>query len=426
VKSNEEDNMARSIVKQWIIGLCGLFLVAFGPHSAICAETIKDPLYKVRCSADQMVVEMIKPLDVKAVYLEHLKNYPVEACQPQIEGDQATFRLNLQDIYQCMVTKVLDKATGRKTFYHRIITEFESRPKQVFLVKCDTSFKNEAVIVKRSARPQFPNFRGVDYDIEITDEIVGRAPIPELIVGVKQDGALIDEELTVKPGTPLNMEIYLDNLSAGIYGLMVSGLDVTDTIQSQESLIVNGCTVDPVLFENFLTEDGDLLRAKFQAFKFPETNFVLFKGIVNVCLDRCNGVQCSNGQVGFGRRKKRDLDDSPAAIQRVYEVSMSTIVKVGGNSTDIVVKDSQGNRKETFVSEEAMISEIYHPEELAVARLSEAFGASPAKYIDFHQDNSSASMKTTMFVSMVLMAFMVALLWAWKSPSTDFNPGFFF
>ena len=56
-------------------------------------------------------------------------------------------------------------------------------------------------------------------------------------------GALIDEELTVKPGTPLNMEIYLDNLSAGIYGLMVSGLDVTDTIQSQESLIVNGWDV---------------------------------------------------------------------------------------------------------------------------------------------------------------------------------------
>ena len=53
-------------------------------------------------------------------------------------------------------------------------------------------------------------------------------------------GTLIDEELTVKPGTPLSMEIYLDNLSADIYGLMVSGLDVTDTIQSQESLIVNG------------------------------------------------------------------------------------------------------------------------------------------------------------------------------------------
>ena len=31
-------------------------------------------------------------------------------------------------------------------------------------------------------------FFSFSYDIEITDEIVGRAPIPELIVGVKQDG----------------------------------------------------------------------------------------------------------------------------------------------------------------------------------------------------------------------------------------------
>ena len=31
------------------------------------------------------------------------------------------------------------------------------------------------------------------YDIEITDEIVGRAPIPELIVGVKQDGMYLGD-----------------------------------------------------------------------------------------------------------------------------------------------------------------------------------------------------------------------------------------
>ena len=57
----------------------------------------------------------------------------------------------------------------------------------------------------------------------------------------------------------------------------------------------------------------------------------------------------------------------------------------------------------------AIISEIYHPEELAVARLAESFGASPAKYIDFQQDNSSASLKTGL-VSMALMTFLVALL----------------
>jgi hypothetical protein len=90
---------------------------------------------------------------------------------------------------------------------------------------------------------------------------------------------------------------------------------------------------------------------------------------------------------------------------------MSTIVKVGDEKTDIVVEDSQGNRKETFVSEEAVISEIYHPEELAVARLAEAFGASPAKYIDFEQENNTAaSIQNNLLVSMVLMAFMLALL----------------
>ena len=59
------------------------------------------------------------------------------------------------------------------------------------------------------------------------------------------------------------------------------------------------CSVDPYLFENFLTEDGDLLRAKFKAFKFPETNFVLFRGVVNVCLDKCTGVSFRQKTLGI-------------------------------------------------------------------------------------------------------------------------------
>ncbi len=50
------------------------------------------------------------------------------------------------------------------------------------------------------------------------------------------------------------------------------------------------CSVDPYLFENFNTVDGDTLTARFRAFKFPETNFVLFRGTIDVCLDRCSGV----------------------------------------------------------------------------------------------------------------------------------------
>lgn len=50
------------------------------------------------------------------------------------------------------------------------------------------------------------------------------------------------------------------------------------------------CSMDPYLFENFNTVDGDFLTAKFRAFKFPESTYVQFKGTVNVCLDKCRGV----------------------------------------------------------------------------------------------------------------------------------------
>ena len=77
-------------------------------------------------------------------------------------------------------------------------------------------------------------------DIEITSEVTGTAPIPVLNVGVRQDGTLIDDELNVKPGTPLNMEVYLDSESSEVYGLMVTGMEVTDTRDQTEPILVNG------------------------------------------------------------------------------------------------------------------------------------------------------------------------------------------
>src|SRR5207245_1625523 len=53
----------------------------------------------------------------------------------------------------------------------------------------------------------------------------------------------------------------------------------------------DSCSIDPYIFGNFETLDGgDSLSAKFRAFKFPESNYVLFVGTVNVCLKECKGV----------------------------------------------------------------------------------------------------------------------------------------
>lgn len=189
-------------------------------------------------------------------------------------------------------------------------------------------------------------------------------------MGVRQNGEIVTGELNVSPGTPLAMEIFLDPTSAPVYGLAVTYMQVTDTKSQEETIIFNGwvftpcvpngtttrvkitlkpysfchpssCSVDAYLFDNFNTVDGDFLSAKFRAFKFPESTYVQFRGTVNVCLDKCKGVQCSNGQIGYGRRRRRSVDSSPDP-NKVYEISMTTFIKV--------TNDEAGNEREYIIS----------------------------------------------------------------------------
>jgi len=71
-------------------------------------------------------------------------------------------------------------------------------------------------------------------------EVNGSAPEPMLGVGVRQGGQLVTGELNVNPGTPLQMEIFLDKKSAPVYGLLVSYMQVTDTKLQEETIIFNG------------------------------------------------------------------------------------------------------------------------------------------------------------------------------------------
>jgi len=350
--------------------------------SSVSSKKTSGVQYKVKCSEDLMRVEMVKSKSVKEIHLQHLKQFPDPACKPSIQGNLVTFDLKLSNIYECMLQKVVNKQTNSKLYYHRVIVEYKDQtPKEAIIVKCSsglTSSMNSSEIERVKRQSDFgPGF--FEDDVPITSEVTGFAPPPLLNVGVRQDGVLIDDELNVKPGTPLNMEVYLDNASKDVYGLLVSGMDVTDTQSQTEPILVNGCSVDPYLFENFVSVDGDFLKAKFRAFKFPDSNYVLFKGTVNVCLDSCKGVQCSNGQLGFGR-KRRDLQSS-SADNKVYEVSMSTVIRLNcekegecleikGTKTKVVEQD---RKHVQIVQETAHVRAFKANEEAALSALFEEF-----------------------------------------------------
>lgn len=77
--------------------------------------------------------------------------------------------------------------------------------------------------------------------MEITTTLFKKAPEPILGVNVRQGGVpLSGGQLHVAPGTPLQMEIFLDNVSAPIYGLLVTHMQVTDTGSQEETIIYNG------------------------------------------------------------------------------------------------------------------------------------------------------------------------------------------
>ncbi|OWR51595.1 hypothetical protein KGM_210184 [Danaus plexippus plexippus] len=274
-------------------------------------------------------MKVVVPMDGdrKISYLDQLKDYT--PCEPIIEGNSATFMLDLQEYHKCAVTRVLNKITGIRTYYHKVVIEDASGGRDTVRVRCVVSNKLRA-LSKRAVEPFPVDFNEPDV-LDITRYMEGRAPEPMLGAVVKQNGKQVSGEISVSPGTPLSMDIFLDNSSSPVYGLLVNYMHVTDTGKQQETIIFNGCSVDPYLFDNFVTSDGKNLTAKFRAFKFPDTSYVLFRGTVTVCLDKCQGVQCTNGVTAYGRRRRSIAGTSS---NKVYEVSLTTIIKVdwmGGN-----------------------------------------------------------------------------------------------
>lgn len=286
--------------------------------------------YDVTCSSTEMKVVVFINDSASDTYLEKLKAYA--GCQPQVTPGKATFVLPLDNIYACGTTRMHNKLTGQWIYYHRIMVETPGEETQVILAKCvlPGGF-NQSITSRGRARRESLPFDLVEPEhLNITEYIEARAPVPYLDVAIRQNGRVLDTTLNVQPGTPLEMLVFLDPKSRGTYGILTSYLKVTDSANKQEEVIVmNGCSIDPYIFGNFETLDGgDTLSAKFRAFKFPESNYVLFVGTVNVCIKECKGVPCGNDQYGYGRRRRSIPPEIPNDPNKVFEVELTTFLKV--------------------------------------------------------------------------------------------------
>lgn len=81
-------------------------------------------------------------------------------------------------------------------------------------------------------------------------------------------------------------------------------------------LVVNRCPVDPFVFPELdKLRSGDQLEARFNAFKIPESNFLVFEATVRTCREGCQPAYCQGAagrnEPSFGRRRRslNDTDD---------------------------------------------------------------------------------------------------------------------
>lgn len=84
--------------------------------------------------------------------------------------------------------------------------------------------------------------------------------------------------------------------------------------------------------------DGDSLEARFNAFKIPESNFLVFEANVRTCRDGCQPAYCSGGtgrsEPSFGRRR-RDVNNDTVADEN--EVSPITMMDGGTENASTIL-----------------------------------------------------------------------------------------
>lgn len=433
--------------------------------------------------------------DGALVYLDKLKDYPFCQAKYDENTDTYSFWLPLDDdsFFTCGTSRLKNKITGTKVFYHKVIIEQRMRQRdnspsfeptseihhpsdpasgisssashsrvkhqdQLHNANKDRSssalhaadgsnsededenissseeeednWSQESVTVRcivpgdTSLHPRLRHRRQVIEEpdlpanfsesseelIDFSGSVTGRAPMPLLNIAVKQNGEFVDTALNVSPGTPLEMVIYLDDVSARVYGLLTTFLRVTDNTprKQEEIIILNGCSIDPYIFANFETEDeGKSLSAKFRAFKFPESNYVLFVGTVNVCLKSCQGVQCGEGQVGFGR-KRRSYDLLPFDPNKVFEAELTAFVRVG---------ESDQQLKSSLLSSSASDPAIFHDQDASSSKVSRDLASThPLKWTSIPSNTGTNSKNSSiipqrdsaLFLAIVLLTIISA------------------
>ncbi|CAO1318099.1 unnamed protein product [Diamesa hyperborea] len=155
---------------------------------------------------------------------------------------------------------------------------------------------------------------------------------------------------TIAVGDPLTFRLETQDGYNHINDIFATNVVARDPYSGRSVQLIDryGCPVDTFVFPELgRSRDGDSLEARFNAFKIPESNFLVFEATVKTCRDGCQPAYC-NGASGrsepsFGRRKRslndtlnviesEDIENDKENATLVVEHKVSEEVKVESNN----------------------------------------------------------------------------------------------
>lgn len=145
---------------------------------------------------------------------------------------------------------------------------------------------------------------------------------------------------------------------------------------------ISRCPVDSYVFPELdKGRNGDTLEARFNAFKIPESNFLVFEATVRTCRDGCQPAYCQSGsgrsEPSFGRRKREinatlELESnntiSEESLENSSELNVTSVsFPKTTTSSPIQVTSSNKINKDNKDSEEDENEEEYVREMIEVS-----------------------------------------------------------
>lgn len=136
---------------------------------------------------------------------------------------------------------------------------------------------------------------------------------------------------TIAVGDPLTFRLEAQDGYNYVTDIFATNVVARDPYSGRSVQLIDrfGCPVDSYVFPELdKGRSGDSLEARFNAFKIPESNFLVFEATVRTCRDGCQPAYC---QIGSGRsepsfgRRKRSINDTHLEDQNTLDGDLNPI-----------------------------------------------------------------------------------------------------